>query len=170
MRGLRNAWAQQANGPKCGAKNRSDGNRCRNPVTEEGRRCRLHGGATPKGKDWHRRQFPKKGAPFAKLQKKLRELKARDRKAEARRAAMSPEELKRHETRSKALQPGTPAERKNARDSRKAKKLIDGLHSDVKPVSDENSALEAHIRTLEDRAQQLRSNQFDEDDLPEVFK
>ncbi|RLK07419.1 hypothetical protein CLV75_2542 [Ruegeria conchae] len=25
MRGLRNAWAKQANGPKCGAKRRSDG-------------------------------------------------------------------------------------------------------------------------------------------------
>lgn len=170
MRGLKNAWAKQANGPKCGAKTRADGAPCRKPVAEEGQRCRLHGGATPKGKNWHRRQFPKKGAPLSKLQKKLSELKRRDGKAEERRAAMSPEERATHEKRRKANRPGTPTERQQARDGRKAKKLIDDLRQNKKPDSGEISKLEAHIRKLEGQAQKLKLDQYDEDELPEVFK
>lgn len=170
MRGLRNAWAKQANGPKCGAKTRADGAPCRNPVAEEGQRCRLHGGATPKGKDWHRRQFPKKGASISKLQKKLSELSKRDQKAEERRAAMSPEERAMHEKRRRANRPGTPSERQQARDGRKAMKLVQGLLQHKNAISDEVSALDAQIRTLEDRANQLQLDQYDEDELPEVFK
>ena len=135
-----------------------------------GKRCRYHGGATPKGKDWHRRQFPKKGAPISKLQKKLCELKARDRKAEERLANMTPEELEQYEARSKVVRPGTPAERQSARDSRNAQKLIADLHNKEKPASDEISDLGAQIQTLEDQAKQLRLDSTDTDNLPEVFK
>ena len=61
-RGLANSLAKRAAMPKCGARRRTDGEPCRQPVAEEGKRCRYHGGATPKGRDWHRVQLPAPGA------------------------------------------------------------------------------------------------------------
>jgi len=50
---------QRARLPKCGAKTRTTGDPCRNPALENGR-CRLHGGATPKGSEWGKRQITSK--------------------------------------------------------------------------------------------------------------
>ncbi len=169
-RGLQKALAKRANGPKCGAKKRTDGQPCQQPVSEEGLRCRYHGGATPKGKEWHRCQWPKKGAASSRLKVKQVSLAIRDRKLKERIAEMTSEELEQYEIRRRAKRPGTPAERKQARDGRQAKKMIDDLQKDEKPISDEINALEAQIRNLEDRANQLRLDQYDEDELPEVFK
>ncbi len=169
-RGLRNALAKRANGPKCGAKKRTDGQPCQQPVSEEGRRCRYHGGATPKGKDWHRRQWPKKGASPSRLKVKMVSLSIRDRKLAERLSKMTPEELEQYEARRKSNRPGTTAERQSARYDRKAKKLIADLRKDDLPGPEVVGTLEAKIEELENQANRLRAEQNDEDDLPEVFK
>lgn len=93
------------------------------PALENGR-CRLHGGLTPRGSEWHRVQYPKAGAPSHKANKKLLEVERR-RKRQARLvAAMSPECRAKHEARSRALQPRTLTERENKRWAREAAKLL----------------------------------------------
>ena len=43
--------------PKCGARRKGDHLPCQNLALENGR-CRLHGGLTPKGENWHRPRWP----------------------------------------------------------------------------------------------------------------
>lgn len=49
--------------PKCGAKTRTTGAPCQNLALENGR-CRLHGGATPSGKKWGKRQVSTKTSTY----------------------------------------------------------------------------------------------------------
>lgn len=173
QRGLRRSLVSRANAPRCGARSRQTGEPCRQPVKEEGKRCRYHGGATPKGKEWHRRQWPKKGASPERIEAKIKTFKARDRKAEARRAAMTPEERELHEKRRREKRPGTPSERRRAINDRKAAKTLQQLLDKPKaPLSDEQRALETKIKELEATAAGLAGDDpdTDEDDLPEVFK
>jgi hypothetical protein len=169
LRGLRNAWAKQANGPKCGAKRRSDGQPCRQPVTAEGKRCRYHGGATPKGKEWHRKQWPQKGAAPSRLKTKMVSLSIREKEAKLKREAMSPNARKLHEARRKAMQPGTPAERQGGRDDREAQKLLEDLQNDEKPLSGGQKALFAQIRQLEEKAMALQAESAQNEEQPDVF-
>lgn len=157
QRGLRRSLEVRANAPKCGAKSRQTGLPCQNPVKEEGKRCRYHGGATPKGKDWHRRQYP--SSPH-RLKGKLKALRRRDREAEERRAAMTPEEREKHEERRRHRQPGTPAERRRASDARKARKIVSALLD--KRQREEEGALAAEIKRLEAAAAELEQSMEDE--------
>lgn len=168
QRGLRRSLEVRANAPKCGAKSRQTGLPCQNPVKEEGKRCRYHGGATPKGKDWHRRQYP--SSPH-RLKGKLKALRRRDREAEERRAAMTPEEREKHEERRRHRQPGTPAERRRASDARKARKMLsDLLDKPDKRRSEEEGALAAEIKRLEAAADELeRSKEEETDDDKGIF-
>lgn len=111
LRGFRRSVAVRARAPKCGAKSRQTGEPCRQPLKEEGKRCRYHGGATPMGREWHRRQLPKKGTTERTFTGKLRALERRDREAEKRRASMTEEERKAHEKRRVPKRPGTPGQR-----------------------------------------------------------
>lgn len=170
MRGLRNAWAKQANGPKCGAKKRSDGTPCRQPVTIEGKRCRYHGGATPKGKEWHRRQWPKKGAAPSRLKVKRVALEIRDNEADARRAAMTETERAEHEARRRQKAPGSPAERSARKKNLEAGKLIAAALERPKPLTAEQAELAARVDALESRAAELGRETDTPDDTLEIFK
>ncbi|MDR6308235.1 HGGxSTG domain-containing protein [Pacificitalea manganoxidans] len=84
--------------PKCGAAKKSDGAPCQNLPLENGR-CRLHGGKTPKGDNWHRPRWPESNSPVAsqKLHAKLEALERARRRRKARIARMSEAERTRHE-------------------------------------------------------------------------
>lgn len=124
QRGLRKSLETRLNAPRCGARRRTDGEPCMQPVKEDGKRCRYHGGATPKGREWHRRQWPKKGAAPSRLAGKMKALQLRDRQAAKHRAAMTPEEREQHEARRRIAKPGTPVERGQAAANRKAAKWL----------------------------------------------
>lgn len=84
--------------PKCGATRKSDGGACQNLPLANGR-CRLHGGRTPKGDEWHKPQWPsgEGQAAMKKLHNKLAALE-RQAKSRARRlAAMTDQERARYE-------------------------------------------------------------------------
>lgn len=172
-RGWRKALENRTNGPKCGAKKRSAEGFCRQPVPEEGKRCRYHGGATPKGKQWHHRQPPKKDASEAQIRFKLKGFEIRDRKAEERRAAMSPDERAAHEQRRRAVQPKSALARYMERQARQSAVMLREIE-EARSVatSAEKDALAARIAELERRAAELadRGLEDTEIDLPEVFK
>lgn len=169
LRGLQKANAKYAQMPKCGAKRKGDGKPCQNPVKETGMRCRLHGGATPKGNEWHRRQLPKKGTSEARLKVKQVGRAITAKKLAERLAEMTHEEREKFDKRSREMQPGTIAERTYASQNRKAGKLMDRLRRRSNPVSEEHYAREVEIEQLEARAEELRRKLKDED-LPEIFR
>lgn len=123
-------WA----GPRCGAKRRSDGEPCENLPLENGR-CRLHGGKTPKGDEWHKPQWPDPSSPDA-MGKMHRKLEARERAARrraARREAMTPEEREAHDAWHRTRKPGSAAARARAgaeyRQNREARRLIEAAEA-----------------------------------------
>lgn len=124
-RGTANSITAREAMPKCGAKSRQTGEPCANPVREAGKRCRLHGGATPSGRDWHRVQMPRPDLPPEKAARKLRTLRKRKAELVRRLAAMTPDERERYEARSAAMQPGTPVERYMRRKNREMRRLIE---------------------------------------------
>lgn len=146
--------------PRCGAKRKRDGQPCEQPVHGGRTRCRYHGGATPRGKDWHRPRWPSADSPDAdqKLHRKLRDLQ---RAAEARRrrlSRMTTEERERHEAWKRAHQPGPPAARQAARERRRAAKAVRAMFGEPAgaPVSDEMQALDAARADLERRLRALQ--------------
>lgn len=156
--GSEKALELRASAPKCGARRKGDHQPCQNPGLENGR-CRLHGGLTPKGDNWHRPRWPGRGAPLAKLEKKLRELERRRRRREAELAAMPPEERARSEARGRALRPRTAAERLAASQAAEGKRLVERLRqpADVKPPAPDVLALEAEIDALRTRLAVLQA-------------
>lgn len=102
--------------PRCNATAKSTGRPCGNPAIKGRSKCRLHGGATGRGKDWHKRAHVKrpKATGFT-VEKRLREkLSAIDRDASrraARRAAMTPEEREHHSNWHLAHKPGATGPR-----------------------------------------------------------
>lgn len=166
----RKGVAVRAQMPKCGAKSRVTGEPCRQPVKEEGKRCRYHGGATPKGRDWHRRQIGRKGQSEKSYAGKLRALDRRDREAEERRAAMAPDEREAHESRRAAKRPGTPAQRSaNAAGRKMAKEMADLLGRPKLP-SAEAERLAKAIRELEHQARQRDTEVAADDDSERCAK
>ncbi len=111
--------------PKCGARRKHDGAPCTQPVAEEGKRCRYHGGRTPKGADWHKPQFPQRGAPIEKLGRKLADLERRRAAQAARRRAMTPDEKARYDAWHATHASGGPARRKRRADALAARALIE---------------------------------------------
>lgn len=139
----------------CGARTKSteDHRPCLNLALAGHERCRIHGGATPKGDQWNLTQWPNGKAPDAeaKLQAKLKRIE-RTRKEKAKRlAAMSPEERQRFEARTKTHAPGSAAERARRRDDRKrAAEIRASLEKpDDKPVSAELAELQRQAAALE---------------------
>lgn len=141
--------------PRCGAKRRTDGRTCRNFALENGR-CRIHGGRVPKGDDWHRVRWPGPDAPVWKVEKKIRELERRNAKRAARIAAMSPEERVRFEKRSRAMQPGTPAERAQRKQDRDMAAWLQHPRPEP-PDSPELQAINDDIALLEAMLAELRA-------------
>lgn len=120
---IEKANAVNREAPKCGALSRTSGQPCKKVALENGR-CRIHGGKTPKGDQWHKPQFPGPGAPFEKYEKKLAELERRRKHRAARLAAMTPEERAKHDAWHKARKPGGRADRERGRMDRGAKELL----------------------------------------------
>ncbi|WP_416357661.1 HGGxSTG domain-containing protein [Aureimonas phyllosphaerae] len=106
--------------PKCEAKTRTTGEPCQNLAMANGR-CRLHGGATPKGDRWHLPVWPNGSAPGAieKANRKSADLEKRKRKKAKRLARRSPDELAEHDAWQKARQPGSAKRRKADRETRR---------------------------------------------------
>ncbi|BDA86371.1 hypothetical protein Sa4125_39130 [Aureimonas sp. SA4125] len=153
--------AERVAGPKCGAKTRVTGEPCRNPPKANGR-CRLHGGSTPKAKDWHKPRWPDRDSPGAmdKLAAKLKDLERAAEKRAARLAAMSPDERARHDAWHAARKPGSPAERARVRVDRQhaaeARKLPD---RPAAPPSAELAEIEHHIEELRRQAAEIEARQ-----------
>lgn len=101
--------------PVCGARVKKTGEPCQQPALANGR-CRLHGGLTPKGDDWHKPRWPSKDSAKAeqKLNRKLADIEKRRRAKAERLAAMTPEELARHALWQRRHRPGSAAARKAA--------------------------------------------------------
>lgn len=81
-RAARLGLVAQAERPICGAAAKSTGQPCQRPAMANGR-CRYHGGLTPKGDQWHKRQFSagRTAGGTDRLERKLFDL---DRAARAR--------------------------------------------------------------------------------------
>jgi len=111
--------------PRCGAKRKRDGEFCEKPVVKGRTKCRLHGGATPRGRQWHVVQFP---ADEAKFNRKLCDQKRYAAKRAARLAAMTPDQRAKHDAWHRTHRPGVGAarnaERERARQNAEARALL----------------------------------------------
>lgn len=149
-------WA----GPKCGAMTKRSGEPCGNPAMENGR-CRIHGGKTPRGDQWHRPQWPDAQAPdaMAKLNRKLvdreRAAKARQRKL----ARMTPEERAAHEEWQRTHKPGSAAQRAAAKREREQNAELRRISAlPPNPPSPELVELRQAIADAEARLEELRNS------------
>lgn len=139
--------------PKCGARTKGSGRPCQLPVVEGRARCRRHGGATPRGADWHRVQWGRPGMSTAQLEAKLRSLERRRKKRAAKVAAMTPDERQRFEARSKAMRPRTAAQRTAAVHDRATRAVF--LEAQKRPPRP--SPHEAELRALQERRAALEA-------------
>jgi hypothetical protein len=151
--GAKKALRLFADAPKCAARTR-DGGACQNPGLGAGGRCRLHGGATPRGDQWHVRQFPADARGF---QNKLVTFQIRDREREARLAAMTPAERETFEKRARSLRPGSKAKRAAEREERRRNAEARELLSRARraPPGPGVVALESQIAELEAQLSEL---------------
>jgi len=164
--------------PKCGATRKSDGGSCQNLPLGNGR-CRLHGGRTPSGKEWHRPQWPNGKSPDAarKLRAKIQKLEREARKRAARLAKMTDEERDRYERWHRDRPLGTPEAREAARLERERVSEAAALFAKApsrEPADDpEYRGLVAEIAALKEQLARLTeqaSQPAKEIDLnPEVF-
>ncbi len=121
---------RMAFGPRCGARRRRDGEPCQQMVLFPNGRCRFHGGKTPKGKQWHKVQYPKARAPYDDVIRKQRDVAKRQKKrAQARAeklAAMTPEQRAKYDAQfaKRVMTPGPLAARIRARNARDQAKWI----------------------------------------------
>ena len=130
--------AKRATAERCGARKRGTDERCQNVPMRNGR-CRLHGGATPKGDQWHKPQLPKPDAPnvVKRLRRKLWTLEKRARERRARREAMTPEQRAAHDEWHRTHQAGPQGARRT--------------HTAVTNQDREARALLAEIRAANER-------------------
>lgn len=144
--------------PRCGAKNRVNGEPCRNVALANGR-CHLHGGKTPKGKDWHKTQWPKKDRPdvMDKLVRKVADQERAYKRRQRRLAGMNPDERACHEEWERSHRPGGPAGRAVAREARDQAGFAKSLLADSSPIpiSSEAKALETRLAELRKRKTEL---------------
>ncbi|WP_332716091.1 hypothetical protein [Pelagibacterium mangrovi] len=140
--------------PRCGAKAKSTGQPCQRFAMANGR-CDVHGGRTPKGKDWHKPRWPNKSAPDAneKLNRKLKDLDRAYRKRERRLVAMTDDERARHEEWQRSHKPGSAAARQAAKARRQknadARARYERSRNEPQPLSPELEHLEQQIAQLE---------------------
>ncbi|WP_299911604.1 hypothetical protein [uncultured Paracoccus sp.] len=117
---LRRIAANRDAFPKCGAMSKTTGQPCRQLAMANGR-CYYHGGRTPRGKDWHRTQWPDKSAPdaIAKMENKLKMMERARKARERRLAKMTPEEHAAHVKWHRERPTGSPEYRERKRAERK---------------------------------------------------
>lgn len=168
---LRRYHARRHTNPVCGAKGKTTGKPCQQPPMENGR-CRLHGGLTPKGDQWHivRRQSPSKRAA-AKLQAKLETLERRAKERAARLARMTPEERAAYDKWVREHPPGPAAARaarKQARqDAAAVRKLLDQSQGSKRPDDPELVAITERIAELRARKVALELEAAQDNEAPD---
>lgn len=152
--------AQRRAKPRCEAIKRSDGQPCQNPVVAGRNRCRLHGGAVPSGKHWHKLTYGKASTPAgaAKFERKLADVDRRARKREKRLAAMTPEERARHEAWHRTHRPGSAGARAAAKDDAgRQRALRDMLETEPMQLTPEAAATVAEIETTLEAVRRRRA-------------
>jgi len=142
---------------KCGAQRRGQpGKFCQRIPVKDRERCELHGGHTPRGKDWHRQQRPdgSRKSDEWRAENKMKTAKIRRKELAARLAAMTPEERARYDEFSRAARPGTLAERADRQRNRKLKKewanALDDwptLSPEAQQIQDEIDRIEAFLKS-----------------------
>lgn len=139
--------------PRCDAIRKRDGERCENIASPNGK-CRVHGGATPRGDEWHKPQWPSGSRPDwqKKLHEKLARLDRNRRRLERRLAKMSDDERKGYERWQRDHKPGPPAERARRRvDHNHASETREWLQQidQQRPASAEITELQRQAAALE---------------------
>lgn len=151
--------AERKDGPRCGARKKSTGEPCGNWPMENGR-CRLHGGRSPKGKEWHRLQ-PSSSNDVGRASAKIQTVTRRLRRRQKKQAAMTPDELAAHQRWHAAHQPGDPAAREARRrriaHAQAARASIEAGLSKAKVANSRIAALDAELAELQ---RQLDARQF----------
>jgi hypothetical protein len=165
---LQKAQEAQRTLPLCNAKRR-DGGRCGNLGTGTGGRCRLHGGATPTGKDWHRVQLTNAGNSPERMDRKLQDVARRHAKIAARVAAMTPEQKARYDAWHAARRPGGPEIRQAAAQAREVREMLAERASAPPVESPEAKALQEAIEALERQAAALNQPPKAGPDAEDVF-
>lgn len=162
--GLRKANELWKRRPRCGATAKHTGQPCQKPALANGK-CRYHGGATPKGKDWHKAQLANPGASIEKVSKKLAELERRRKRIARRVAAMPADERARYEAWQASHRPGGPSERQYARQNwdMRARLMQERPPATTTPEMQE---LEAEIAAVKTLLAGLRARQ--EEDQPQT--
>ena len=114
--------------PKCGAKRKRDGQPCQQPALEN-KRCKFHGGATPRGAAWHRIKCRRraKARGVEKFERKLEDQQKRKDRRYQRLAMMNPEQRAKHQAWQASHQPGPASGRAHRRQQLKTKAMLDGL-------------------------------------------
>lgn len=109
----------------CGAKARSTGEPCRQIPAKGRKRCKFHGGATPKGDGpagWHTPTFPA-GLPVdSPRSARMKATKRRQQRARV--AEMTPDERARYEEWHRTHKPGSAAARAMGRKNREARRWL----------------------------------------------
>lgn len=112
----------------CGAKARSTGEPCRQIPAKGRKRCKFHGGATPKGDGpvgWHTPAFPA-GLPVdSPRSARMKATKRRQQRARV--AEMTPEERARHEEWHRTHKPGSASARAMVRKNREARRWLGNI-------------------------------------------
>jgi len=136
----------------CGAQCRGQPGKFCQRIPVKGReRCELHGGKTPRGKEWHRQQRPdgSKKSDEWRAMNKLKTIEIRRKELAARLAAMTEEEREAYDRYSRAARPGTPAERADRQRNRKLKKEWANALDYRPPMSPEAQQIQDEIDRLE---------------------
>jgi hypothetical protein len=136
--------------PRCGAKRKSTGDPCRQIAMSNGR-CYLHGGRTPKGPEFHVRQWPDGAAKNwqKKLDRKLRQIDRDNRDQAKRRREMTAEDLERHKAWHRDHQPGPAINREMRRRDRQAAAEFKRTMEQERPEAPEVLALRAKAEAIE---------------------
>lgn len=116
----------------CGAKARSTGEPCRQIPAKGRKRCKFHGGATPRGDGgdgWHTPAFPA-GLPVdSPHSARMKATKRRQQRARV--AKMTPEERAGHAEWHRAHKPGSKSARAQGRQNRDARRWLASLGQDT---------------------------------------
>lgn len=137
---------------KCRAMSKTTGQQCRQLPMKNGL-CYYHGGRTPKGKDWHKPQWPKKSSPVAerKMVARLRDLQRNEKQRQKRLAKMSAEERAAYDKWHRDRPLGTPTQRLAKRLARKQNEEARARFLQPRPdrpADPEMAAIEARIAEL----------------------
>lgn len=148
--------------PRCSAKARSTGEQCRRIAMENGK-CDCHGGKTPRGKNWHRPQWPNPDRSDATklLNRKLHDRERAARKLNRRLAAADEAEREDYRKWKASHRPGDPAARAARRrqiaEARAARSGFEAQASATVVKDSRIAALDAELAKLQ---RQLDECQF----------